>query len=70
MNKAGFILMTLLAVTIIAGCSKKTHPATAAAPATSETAKPVRKATFNTTLPKLIIVNDKMAKTSINSQNL
>ncbi len=42
MSKAAFVLLAFLAVAIIAGCSKKSHPATAAN--TAEPTKPVRKA--------------------------
>jgi hypothetical protein len=68
MNKTGFILMAVLIVTIIAGCSKKTHPETSAAPATTEPAKPVKRATVKTAVPKVIIVNDKVAKRSVDGR--
>lgn len=64
MNKAGFILMTLLTLAIVNGCSKKHNPeATASVPA-----KPVKKAAIKTAVPKVIIVNDKVAKKSLDGR--
>ncbi len=68
MNKSAFVIIALLAVIIIAGCSKKTNPTTANAPNTAEPAKPVRKATVKTAVPKVIIVNDKVAKRSVDGR--
>lgn len=62
MNKAVFILMVFLAVTVVTGCSKKSHPETTAA------AKPVKKPAVKTAVPKVIIVNDKVAKRSVDGR--
>jgi hypothetical protein len=69
MNKAVFVLMAFLAVAMMAGCSKKSHPATAAAN-TPDTAsvKPVKRPTLKTAVPKVIIVNDKVAKRSVDGR--
>jgi ABC-type uncharacterized transport system auxiliary subunit len=67
MNKAVFVLMAFLAVAIMAGCSKKTNPA-AATTTEPVTTKPVRKPAFKTVVPKVIIVNDKVAKRSVNGR--
>jgi hypothetical protein len=67
MNKAGFLLIIFLAVTIVTGCSKKNHPATAAA-IKPVTAKPLRKPAIKTAIPKVIIVNDKVAKRSVDGR--
>jgi len=64
MNKAVFILIAFLAVIFVTGCSKKSHPeTTVAAPA-----KPVKKATVKTAVPKVITVNDKVAKRSVDGR--
>ena len=65
MNKAGFILMAFLAVAVVAGCSKKTTPSTTV---TTEPAKPAKKATVKTAVPKVITVNDKVAKRSVDGR--
>ncbi len=69
MNKAAFVLMASLAVAILDGCSKKTNPATTAANTPdSASEKPVRKPTLKTAVPKVIIVNDKVAKRSVDGR--
>ena len=69
MNKAAFIIMAFLAATIITGCSKKSHPATTAVNTPdSVTVKPVKRPTLKTTVPKVIIVNDKVAKRSVDGR--
>jgi hypothetical protein len=67
MNKAGFVIMTFLVAIIVTGCSKKSHPATAAG-TEPVTEKPVRKPAIKTAVPKVIIVNDKVAKRSVNGR--
>jgi ABC-type Fe3+-hydroxamate transport system substrate-binding protein len=68
MNKA--VLMAFLAVVIMAGCSKKTNPATTAVntpdPVTVKIVK--RPPTLKTAVPKVIIVNDKVAKRSVDGR--
>ena len=70
MNRAVFVLMTFLAVAITAGCSKKSYPATVAANTTdSVTVKPVKRPpAIKTAVPKVIIVNDKVAKRSVDGR--
>ena len=69
MNKAAFVLLVFLAIAILAGCSKKTNPATTAANTPdSASVKPVRKPTLKTAVPKVIIVNDKVAKRSVDGR--
>lgn len=65
MNKALFILMAFLSILIITSCSKKSVPETTA---TSEPAKPFKKATVKTAVPKVIVVNDKVAKKSVDGR--
>ena len=70
MNKALFVIMAFLAACIIAGCSKKSHPATAAANTPdSVSVKPVKRPpAIKTAVPKVIIVNDKVAKRSLDGR--
>ncbi len=69
MNKAAFVLMAFLAGAIITGCSKKSHPTTTTINAPdSATVKPVKKPTLKTAVPKVIIVNDKAAKRSVDGR--
>jgi hypothetical protein len=64
MNNAGFILLAFLAVAGVTGCSKKSHPATA----TTEPAKPAKKTIVKTAVPKVITVDDKVAKRSVDGR--
>jgi hypothetical protein len=70
MNKAVFVLMAFLAVAIMAGCSKKTNPATTAVNTPdSVTVKTIKRPpTLKTAVPKVIIVNDKVAKRSVDGR--
>lgn len=70
MNKAAFVLMAFLAVAIIAGCSKKTHPSTtnASIPDSASVKHVKRPPTLKTAVPKVIIVNDKVAKRSVDGR--
>lgn len=65
MNKAGTILLAFFIVAAIAGCSKKSHPATETNTATT---KPVKKAVVKTAVPKVITVNDNVAKKSVDGR--
>jgi hypothetical protein len=59
------IFMLIAAVS----CSKKTVPTTADTPTTETTAaKPAKKPTIKTGVPKIITVNDKVAKKSIDGR--
>ena len=69
MNKTAFVVIAFLAVVILASCSKKTHPSTTAASIPdSAPVKPVKKPTLKTAVPKVIIVNDKVAKRSVDGR--
>ena len=70
MNKTAFVLMAFLAVALMAGCSKRTHPATTAAntPDTATVKTVKRPPTLKTAVPKVIIVNDKIAKRSVDGR--
>jgi ABC-type Fe3+-hydroxamate transport system substrate-binding protein len=70
MNKAAFVLMIFLTGAIIAGCSKKTNPATTAAntPDTVTVKTVKRPPTLKTAVPKVIVVNDKVAKRSVDGR--
>jgi hypothetical protein len=69
MNKAAFILLHFLAVAILAGCSKMTHPATNTVNTPdSASVKPVKRPTLKTVVPNVIIVNDKVAKRSVDGR--
>lgn len=69
MNKAVFVIMAFLAAGIIAGCSKKNHPATAANTPDSVSVKTVKRPpAIKTAVPKVIIVNDKVAKRSLDGR--
>lgn len=64
MNKAVLIFITFLTLAVVNGCSKRTNPATTA----TEPAKPSKKATVKTAVPKVIVVNDKVAKRSVDGR--
>jgi hypothetical protein len=55
---------------ILTGCSKKTHPAAAEPVSTTApaVAKPLKKPTLKTAVPKVITVNDKVAKRSVDGR--
>ncbi|MBL7700671.1 MAG: hypothetical protein JNM14_00355 [Ferruginibacter sp.] len=55
----------LIAFLMSAGCSKKTHPETTT---TTEPAKPVKRPAVKTAVPKVITVNDKVAKRSVDGR--
>ena len=69
MQKSVILISIFLIITVIASCSKKTHPtATAATKTDSAAAKPVRRPTIKTAVPKVITVNDKVAKRSVDGR--
>lgn len=70
MNKAAFVLTVSLAVSILAGCSKRTHPGTTTTNIPdSASLKPVKRPpTLKTAVPKVIIVNNKVAKRSLDGR--
>lgn len=70
MYKNIIVLISFLATLIIAGCSRKSHPETAStAPVTAPVAKkPVKRTTVKTAVPKVITVNDKVARKSLDGR--
>lgn len=70
MNKGVAIFMIFLIFTGAVGCSKKTYPAVYDAPVNAEPAKvkTVKRATIKTALPKVIAVNGKAAKKSVDGR--
>ena len=66
MHKAVVAFIAFLII-VVTGCSKKTHPATTATEEPA-TAKPVKKAPLKTAVPKIITVNDKVAKRSVDGR--
>ena len=66
--KPGFLLLSILIILLtITGCSKKTQPASTATVKPAETkAKPARP--LITAIPKVIAVNDKAAKRSVDGR--
>jgi hypothetical protein len=69
MYKAGILSMFFLMIFIVIGCSKKSHPANTASTSTAPAAtKPVKKTTIKTAVPKVISVNDKVAKRSLDGR--
>lgn len=68
MNKTCmFISACLLAVTI-SSCSKKTNPSDSNAAAETATSATVKRSTLKTAVPKVITVNDKVAKRSVDGR--
>jgi hypothetical protein len=63
MNRICLLIAAFLIIFTITGCSRKNHPAeTATAP------KTVRPKTVKTAVPKVITVNDKYAKRSVDGR--
>jgi hypothetical protein len=62
------IIASIISSTILltAGCSKKNHPSTATTAPVA--AKPVKKAVVKTAVPKVITVNDAVAKRSLDGR--
>lgn len=70
MKNTAIILIIFLIISAV-GCSKKTHSTGTAAPAKTDSAvaaKPVKKPTIKTAVPKVITVNDKVAKKSLDGR--
>ena len=68
MMKPGFVTIAFLLMVAICSCSKKTHPvvttpAPNTAPVVTPKTKPVKRA-----IPKVIAVNDKVAKRSVDGR--
>ena len=70
MNKTGLVSFFFLIIILSTSCSKKTHPESAPAATTTAPAasKPAKKATIKTAVPKVITVNDKVAKRSVDGR--
>jgi hypothetical protein len=69
MRKAIILLSTFFIIAAFASCSKKTHPTTSAATKTdSAAAKPLKRATIKTAVPKVITVNDAAAKRNLDGR--
>ena len=70
MNKSVVILTAFLLIAGAIGCSKKTQPTATAAPVNAEPAKvkTVKKAVVKTAVPKVITVNDSVAKRSVDGR--
>jgi hypothetical protein len=69
MNAAAIGLIILFMLKVVTGCSKKTYPATVETiNTTAPVAKPAKKATLKTAVPKIITVNDKVAKRSVDGR--
>lgn len=70
MNIKRMVLLCFLIVFVLAGCSRKAHPETASTPAATApaAAKPVKRAPVKTAVPKVITVNDKVAKKSLDGR--
>lgn len=64
MRKTFLSILILFILAILNSCNKKAHPT---ATTTAET-KVVRSNTIKTTVPKVIIVNDKYAKRSVDGR--
>jgi hypothetical protein len=68
MNKICLLITAFIIISTVNSCSKKNHPSgTAASPAAAET-KPVKKRTVITAIPKVIAVNNKVAKRSVDGR--
>lgn len=70
MNKPVLIIAALFVIISINSCSKRTHPTagdTVSAARPAETAT-VKKATVKTAVPKVIMVNDSVAKRSVDGR--
>jgi hypothetical protein len=69
MRKAVILLSTFFIITALISCSKKTHP-TATTPTKTDSiaVKPVKRPTIKTAVPKVITVNDKVAKRSVDGR--
>ena len=70
MNKTAAVLIAFLIIVVAAGCSKKSHPADASATNSNApaAAKPVKKLAVKTAVPKVISVDVKVAKRSVDGR--
>jgi hypothetical protein len=69
MNKICLFITALLIIITISSCSKKTHPSVkTASPDSSAITKTEKKRPRITTVPKVIAVNDKVAKRSVDGR--
>ena len=69
MNKLCMFISVFLLLLIINSCSKKSHPAAAASTETAKPAAPAAvKTPLKTAIPKVIVVNDKVAKRSVDGR--
>lgn len=64
MNGSLIVLIAFVATVLASSCSKRIHPEETA----TETTKPVKKAAIKTAVPKVITVNDKAAKRSVDGR--
>lgn len=69
MNKIGVISLCFLIILLATSCSKKSHPETTTTTTTAPAAStPAKKTTVKTAVPKVITVNDKVAKRSVDGR--
>jgi phosphate-selective porin len=70
MNRNVVVLLTFFILYGLVGCSKRTHPETASTTNTTGPAatKPIKRATIKKEVPKVITVNDKAAKKSLDGR--
>jgi hypothetical protein len=67
MNKIGIALTAFMMIIVISSCSKRNHPSTTAASTTTTAAAP-KKSTVKRAVPKVIVVNEKAAKRSLDGR--
>jgi len=70
MNKPFLLLITILFFMLATGCNKRTNPSVSNSPAVEKTAetKTVKRAVVKTTVPKVIVVNDSVAKRAVDGR--
>lgn len=68
MHRTGLFTLSLFILASIAACSKRNHPPGNTASAKPETVKVEKKKAVKTAVPKVITVNDKVAKRSIDGR--
>ncbi|MBL0183224.1 MAG: hypothetical protein IPP96_13345 [Chitinophagaceae bacterium] len=69
MNKIFLLASAIILMSAISNCSKKSHPSAANSPAGKPAeAVTVKKATVKTAVPKVIVVNDVVAKRSVDGR--
>ncbi len=67
MHKSRIVPIIFFIVCIATGCSKKSHPAETPTAVTAP-AKPVKRTAIKTAVPKVITVNDNVAKKSLDGR--